>query len=61
LIWYRYGDTLSQGWISLSGAVNPSGLATALLVRHGTAEQRERWLHPLAAGELFAAFSITEP
>jgi alkylation response protein AidB-like acyl-CoA dehydrogenase len=53
--------TLSQGWISLTGAVNPSGLATALLVRHGTESQRERWLRPLAAGELFAAFSITEP
>ncbi|MGA9857624.1 MAG: acyl-CoA dehydrogenase family protein [Solirubrobacteraceae bacterium] len=53
--------TLSQGWISLTGAINPSGLATALLVRHGTEEQRERWLRPLAAGEIFAAFSITEP
>jgi alkylation response protein AidB-like acyl-CoA dehydrogenase len=53
--------TLSQGWISLTGAVNPSGLATALLVRHGTEDQRGRWLTPLAAGELFAAFSITEP
>lgn len=53
--------TLSQGWISLTGAVNPSGLATALLVDHGTEQQRERWLKPLAAGEIFAAFSITEP
>ena len=53
--------TLSQGWISLTGAVNPSGLATALLVRHGSEEQRRRWLPPLAAGEIFAAFSITEP
>ena len=33
---------LSQGWISLTGAVNPSGLATTLLVRHGTEEQRRR-------------------
>jgi alkylation response protein AidB-like acyl-CoA dehydrogenase len=53
--------TLSQGWISLTGAVNPSGLATALLLRHGTEEQRRRWLPPLAAGDIFAAFSITEP
>ena len=52
---------LSQGWISLTGAVNPSGLATALLLRHGTEQQRRRWLPPLAAGEIFAAFSITEP
>jgi alkylation response protein AidB-like acyl-CoA dehydrogenase len=53
--------TLAQGWISLAGAVNPSGLATALLLRHGTEAQRNRWLPPLARGELFAAFSITEP
>jgi alkylation response protein AidB-like acyl-CoA dehydrogenase len=52
---------LSQGWISLTGAVNPSGLATALLLRHGTELQRQRWLPPLARGEIFAAFSITEP
>jgi alkylation response protein AidB-like acyl-CoA dehydrogenase len=52
---------LSQGWISLTGAVNPSGLATALLVRHGTAAQRERWLPRLAEGHAVAAFSITEP
>jgi alkylation response protein AidB-like acyl-CoA dehydrogenase len=53
--------TLSQGWISLAGAVNLSGLATALLLRHGSDAQRERWLRPLASGEIFAAFSITEP
>lgn len=53
--------TLSQGWISLAGAVNPSGLATALLVRHGTEDQRRRWLPGLGGGETFAAFSITEP
>src|SRR4051812_4478429 len=52
---------LSQGWISLTGAVNPTGLATALLVRHGTDAQRERWLTLLGRGEALASFSITEP
>jgi alkylation response protein AidB-like acyl-CoA dehydrogenase len=52
---------LSQGWISLTGAVNPSGLATTLLVRHGTEAQRERWLPAIAAGRAQASFSITEP
>ena len=52
---------LSQGWISLTGAVNPTGLATALLVRHGTEEQRTRWLPQIAAGDALASFSITEP
>ena len=52
---------LSQGWISLTGAVNPTGLATTLLVRHGTEAQRERWLPRFATGGALAAFSITEP
>jgi alkylation response protein AidB-like acyl-CoA dehydrogenase len=52
---------LSQGWISLTGAVNPTGLATALLVRHGTEEQRARWLPAIASGACMASFSITEP
>ncbi len=52
---------LSHGWISLTGAVNPTGLATALLVRHGTGAQRERWLPAIARGEVLASFSITEP
>jgi alkylation response protein AidB-like acyl-CoA dehydrogenase len=53
--------TLSQGWISLTGAVNPTGLATTLLVRHGTEAQRRRWLPAIAAGDVLASFSITEP
>src|SRR4051812_9934769 len=53
--------TLSQGWISLTGAVNPTGLATTLLVRHGTDAQRERWLPGIARGDILASFSITEP
>ena len=52
---------LSQGWISLTGAVNPTGLATTLLVRHGNEEQRARWLPGIASGDVLASFSITEP
>ena len=52
---------LSSGWISLTGAVNPTGLAATMLVREGTPEQREKWLPLLASGEGHAAFSITEP
>lgn len=52
---------LSRGWISLTGAINPTGLATRLLVVHGTSEQKERWLPLLGSGAGHAAFSITEP
>lgn len=52
---------LSQGWISLTGAVNPSGLAVTLLQRHGSPEQQRRWLPALGSGAIHASFSITEP
>jgi alkylation response protein AidB-like acyl-CoA dehydrogenase len=52
---------LAQGWISLTGAVNTTALATELLVRYGTEEQRARWLPRIAAGEVWSSFSITEP
>ena len=52
---------LSRGWISLTGAVNPTCLAVTLLVRHGSESQRSRWLPAIARGECVASFSITEP
>ncbi len=53
--------SLSRAWISLTGAVNPTGLAVTLLLRDGTPEQRDRWLPRFADGSAHAAFSITEP
>ena len=38
-----------------------SGLAGGMLVRHGTNEQRQRWLPPISAGEMLASFGLTEP
>ncbi len=38
-----------------------NGAPTALLVRHGTAEQRERWLKPMARGEVLAGVAVSEP
>lgn len=39
----------------------PSGLVGASIQRYGTDEQRERWLRPLAAGQIFGAAGVTEP
>jgi alkylation response protein AidB-like acyl-CoA dehydrogenase len=39
----------------------PSGLVGASIERFGTEEQTERWLRPLARGEIFGAAAVTEP
>jgi butyryl-CoA dehydrogenase len=52
---------LSRGWATLPGIVNGTFIASYLLRHHGTDEQRARLLPPLAAGEVRAAFSMTEP
>jgi alkylation response protein AidB-like acyl-CoA dehydrogenase len=39
----------------------PSGLVGAGIQRYGTPEQIDRWLRPLAAGEIFGSSGVTEP
>jgi len=38
-----------------------NAIPTTMLVRHGTAAQRERWLRPMARGEILAGFALSEP
>ncbi|HEX5937270.1 MAG TPA: acyl-CoA dehydrogenase family protein [Actinomycetota bacterium] len=38
-----------------------SGLAGGMIDRYGTPEQRQRWLPPIASGEMLAGFGLTEP
>jgi hypothetical protein len=37
-----------------------NSLPAAMLLRNGTEEQRERWLRPMARGDVLAAFSLSE-
>src|SRR2546430_10448496 len=43
------------------GNAAPDSANSEILALAGTPEQRERWLHPLLAGDLKSAFSMTEP
>ncbi|HYZ10752.1 MAG TPA: acyl-CoA dehydrogenase family protein, partial [Actinomycetota bacterium] len=52
---------LSRGWMSLSGVINTHFMGVYLLTKHGTDEQKERWLPRMATGELRAALSMSEP
>jgi acyl-CoA dehydrogenase len=43
------------------GSQAPDSGNSEILAMAGTDEQKERWLHPLLAGDLKSAFSMTEP
>jgi alkylation response protein AidB-like acyl-CoA dehydrogenase len=45
--------------VAVSMSVHNS-LPTQTLLRHGTEEQKERWLKPMARGEVLGAFSLSE-
>ena len=38
-----------------------NAIPTTMLVKHGTPEQKERWLKPMARGEILAGFALSEP
>ncbi|HEU5261507.1 MAG TPA: acyl-CoA dehydrogenase family protein [Gemmatimonadales bacterium] len=38
-----------------------NAIPTTMLARHGSPAQRERWLKPMARGELLAGFALSEP
>ena len=38
-----------------------NSLASTMLVRHASPAQRDRWLRPMARGELLAGFALSEP
>jgi alkylation response protein AidB-like acyl-CoA dehydrogenase len=52
---------LSRGWMSLSGILNTHFIAAYLLRKHGTDEQKQRFLPRMATGELRSALSMSEP
>ncbi|REE07480.1 butyryl-CoA dehydrogenase [Paraburkholderia sp. BL27I4N3] len=52
---------LSQGWMTLSGVLTAQFTVASMILRFGTTEQKNRLLPSMAAGELKACFSITEP
>ena len=38
-----------------------NAIPTTMLVKHGTPDQKERWLKPMARGEILAGFALSEP
>jgi alkylation response protein AidB-like acyl-CoA dehydrogenase len=55
------GEEISAAGCSLLLIVVSPAIVGSILTRHGTEEQRERWLPGIAAGTTKVAFAITEP
>ncbi|MFC7303727.1 acyl-CoA dehydrogenase family protein [Streptomyces monticola] len=54
-------EELARGWMSLAGAMGGHTVVAELLLRHGTEEQKRRFLPPMASGEIRATMALTEP
>jgi alkylation response protein AidB-like acyl-CoA dehydrogenase len=54
-------EQLARGWMSLAGAMGGHTVVAKLISAFGTDEQKERYLPPMATGEVRAAMALTEP
>jgi alkylation response protein AidB-like acyl-CoA dehydrogenase len=54
-------EEIAKAWMGVSGVLGSHSLATWMLAKHGTEEQRRRWLPELATGERRSGIALTEP
>jgi isovaleryl-CoA dehydrogenase len=54
-------EELARGWMSLAGAMGGHTVVARLILDHGSAEQKDRYLPGLATGEIRATMALTEP
>jgi alkylation response protein AidB-like acyl-CoA dehydrogenase len=54
-------EELSRGWLSVGSIGTRGFIAAAALLKHGTGEQKRRWLPKIASGEMLCAIALTEP
>jgi alkylation response protein AidB-like acyl-CoA dehydrogenase len=54
-------EEIAKAWMGVSGVLGSHSLATWMLAKHGTEEQRRRWLPDLATGKRRSGIALTEP
>jgi alkylation response protein AidB-like acyl-CoA dehydrogenase len=54
-------EEISRAWMGIAGILGSHSLATWMLARYGTPEQRSRWLPALGTGERRSGIALTEP
>ena len=54
-------EEISKGWMGIAGIIGSHSLACWMIARHGTDEQRKRYLRDLATGKRRTGIALTEP
>lgn len=54
-------EEISKGWMGVAGILGSHSLSCWMIARHGTPEQKERFLPDLAAGRRRTGIGLTEP
>jgi alkylation response protein AidB-like acyl-CoA dehydrogenase len=54
-------EEISRGWMGIAGILGSHSLATLMVARYGTDEQKHRWLPDLATGKRRSGVGLTEP
>src|SRR3977135_4583865 len=54
-------EEISKAWMVVHGTLGSHSLATLMLARYGTPQQRERWLPGLATAKRRSGIALTEP
>lgn len=54
-------EEIARGWMSVSGVINTHFIVAYMLMKHGTEEQKKKYLPKMATGEVRGAFSMSEP
>ena len=54
-------EEISKGWMGIAGILGSHSLACKMIVKHGTEEQKLRWLPELATGARRTCIALTEP
>ncbi len=54
-------EEIARGWMGIAGILGSHSLACWMINRHGTAEQKARYLPELATGQRRTGIALTEP
>ncbi|MEU8343292.1 Acyl-CoA dehydrogenase [Actinomadura meyerae] len=54
-------EEISKGWMGIAGILGSHSLSCWMIARHGTPEQKDRFLPDLAAGRRRTGIGLTEP